>query len=68
MTDNKPWYMSKTLWGAAVAMLSSLGGLAGLHLTGTDQTTLVDAAMQIVSAGGALLAIFGRLAADKKLH
>ncbi|HET7411768.1 MAG TPA: hypothetical protein VFJ18_03815 [Pararhizobium sp.] len=67
MTDSKPWYLSKTLWGAAVAVAASLAGLAGIDITGADQTTIADSALQIASAAGALVAIFGRLAASHKL-
>lgn len=68
MTGNKPWYLSRTLWGAGVAMFASLGALTGIHLSGTDQTSIVDAGMQIASAAGALIAIVGRLAADTTLR
>lgn len=67
MTDSKPWYLSKTVWGAAVAVAASLAGLAGIDITGADQATIADSALQIASAAGALVAIFGRLAASHRL-
>jgi len=67
MTDNKPWYLSKTIWSAAIAVAASIAGLAGIDLTGAEQGTLVDSILQVVSAGGAVAAIVGRVAATKRL-
>jgi len=67
MTEKKPWYLSKTIWSAAIAVLASLAGLAGIDVTGPEQATLTDSILQIASAGGAVAAIAGRLAATKRL-
>lgn len=45
MDDTKPWYLSRTVWGALVA--------------------IADTALQIVGAIGGLLALYGRLSAQK---
>lgn len=67
MTEMKPWYRSRTIWSAAVAVLASLAGLAGIDIGSGEEATLVDAILQIASAGGAVAAIVGRLAATKQL-
>lgn len=67
MTETKPWYLSRTIWSAAVAVLASLAGLAGVNVTGTDQTALINAVLQIAGAGGAVAAILGRMAATTRL-
>ena len=68
MTDSKPWYLSRTIWSAALAVLASLAGLAGFDVTAAQQATLVNSVLQIVSAGGAVAAIAGRFAATQRLH
>lgn len=67
MPETKAWYMSRTIWSAAIAVIASLAGLAGIDLTGADQSALVDSILQVASAGGAVAAIAGRLAATKRL-
>jgi hypothetical protein len=61
--ENKPWYLSKTIWGAVVAFLgvvmpklaSALGASPG------DQAdTLVNIASGVVGLVGTTLAIYGR--------
>lgn len=67
MIDAKPWYLSKTVWGAIVAVGASLAGLAGVHVDGGTQASLVDAAFQIVSAAGGVIALLGRISASHRL-
>ena len=67
MPEKKAWYLSRTVWSAAVAVLASLAGLAGVDVTGAEQSVLVNSILQIASAGGAVAAIAGRLAATKRL-
>jgi len=63
MVEEKPWYASRTIWGALVAVAASLAGLAGNTVGAADQAQIADALVQAIGAGGALLAIYGRLAA-----
>lgn len=65
MTDTKPWYMSRTVWGALIAIAASIGGAFGIMINEVDQAQLADTALQIVGAVGALFALYGRLAAEK---
>jgi hypothetical protein len=67
MIDAKPWYLSKTVWGAVIAIGASFAGLAGLHIDSSVQASLVDAAFQIASAAGGLIALLGRISASHKL-
>jgi len=67
MIDAKPWYLSKTVWGAVVAIGASLAGLTGLHIDPNVQASMVEAAFQIASAAGGLIALLGRLSANHKL-
>lgn len=67
MNETKPWYLSRTVWGALIAIAASIGGAFGLMLGETDQSTLTDAILQAASAVGALIALFGRLSANQIL-
>ena len=59
---DKPWYLSKTIIGGALAAGSSLFGLG---LAVDDITQIVDHLESIVATIGGLLAIYGRLRVGK---
>ncbi|MEL7428727.1 MAG: hypothetical protein AAFN43_01885 [Pseudomonadota bacterium] len=67
MTQEKQWYQSKTIWGALIAVASSLTGAFGISLDSAAQGDMADALVQLVGALGALLAIFGRLSATRMI-
>ena len=67
MTDQKPWYASRAVWGALIAIAASLGGMAGWTFSVDDQSRLADLAVEAASLAGALLALFGRIAARKTI-
>lgn len=69
MTDVKPWYLSKSIWGGVLALLAGVFNLADSDVT--QLTSLVDAAAThmtaLVSVAGGLLAIYGRVKAASKI-
>lgn len=67
MKEMKPWYLSKTIWGGLVAIGASVGALVGAPVTVGDQQVLTEALLQFVGAGGAVLAVIGRLAARQRI-
>ncbi len=67
MLDTKTWYQSRTIWGALVAGAASLGSLLGMSIGPDEQTMLVDALLQAIGAGGAILAVIGRLSAHARI-
>lgn len=67
MTDSKPWYLSKTIWGSLIAMLAGIGSAFGLDLDVPSQANLVDAILKLVSVAGSLLAVYGRFAATRPI-
>ena len=67
MTDMKPWWQSKTLWGAIVAIASSALGLAGLELGEADAETLTGLLTSLGAAIGGIVAIVGRLKAKSRI-
>jgi len=58
MNDVKGILQSKTVWGAALAVLATLAQIAGYDLGDTN-----GLAEQIVAVVGGLLAIYGRITA-----
>ncbi|MDY8109139.1 hypothetical protein U0C82_08270 [Fulvimarina sp. 2208YS6-2-32] len=67
MIDQKEWYRSRTVWGGLVALGAALGGLWGLEVSAPMQETITTTLLDMAAAIGALVAIYGRLAADKTL-
>lgn len=63
MVDEKPWYLSKTIWGSLISVAAAFTGMIGVTLEPAMQGEIADALVQIVGAAGALLAIYGRLRA-----
>ena len=62
MNDVKGILQSKTVWGAAIAVLATLAQILGYDLGDTN-----GLAEQIVAVIGGLLAIYGRVTAVTKL-
>ncbi len=65
MLDMKPWYQSKTVWGALIAIAAPLLGRAGLDVGGAEQAEIAEALTTLAGTLGGLLAISGRLRATK---
>lgn len=67
MNDTKPWFRSRTIWAALVAVAASLGGYAGFDADATTQAQLTEAILQLVAAAGGLTAVFGRISASSRI-
>jgi hypothetical protein len=67
MNEAKPWYLSKTIWGALVSVAATLGGMFGLPVDATGQAALTEAILQTVSAVAGIVAILGRVSADSRI-
>lgn len=67
MTDIKPWWQSKTLWGAIVTIISAALGLAGLDLGAADRETLAELLTSLGAALGGVIAIVGRISAKNRI-
>ncbi len=68
MVDEKNWYESRTIWGALVAVLTSLAGGFGLNIDASVQGELADSIVQLVGALGAMVAVYGRLGATRVIN
>ena len=63
----KPWWQSKTVWGGLVTLLAVILGAFGYDLGTEDQKQLVEILSQIAASVGAVIAIYGRLTATKRI-
>lgn len=63
MVEEKPWYLSRTIWGSLVAVAAAIAGIGGISVGADAQSQIADAMVQAVGAAGALVAIYGRLVA-----
>lgn len=68
MTDSKSVFASKTVWGAVIALVASGLGLLGIPFAEGDQAQMVELATQAATLIGAALALYGRIAATRKLR
>ena len=68
MHEFKSFILSKTFWGAAVALTSAALTLSHYTLTPADAAQAVDLLSGIAGAAGSLLAIYGRVVASKKIR
>ncbi|MDT6940393.1 hypothetical protein RI570_09560 [Brucella pseudogrignonensis] len=67
MTDDKAWYLSRTVWAGLVALFLSLAGVFGLVSETVDQGALTDVLLQLATAIAGLVAIFGRIGATSRI-
>jgi len=67
MIDIKPWWQSRTLWGAIVTITSAGLGLAGLDLGDADREALIGLLTSLGAALGGVIAIAGRITAKNRI-
>lgn len=63
MVDEKPWFMSKTIWSSLIAVAAALVTSLGITIDGGMQNTIAESTVQLVGALASIFAIYGRLAA-----
>jgi protein-S-isoprenylcysteine O-methyltransferase Ste14 len=68
MNEMKPWYQSRSIWGGIVALAAAIAGLFGVSLDAATHEALAAALTSAAAAIGAVVAILGRLAAQKTLR
>ncbi len=67
MNDEKPWYLSRTVWAGLVALLLSAAGAFGVATQAVDQSALTEVLMQLASAAAGVVAVIGRLRATSRI-
>ena len=67
MTDSKPWYLSRTIWASLITIVTAAAGILGVPVAGIDNSALTDTLLQAITAISGLVAIFGRLGAERRI-
>jgi len=67
MPDIKPWWQSKTLWGAIVTLASATLGVLEYDLAEADREALIGLLTSLGAAVGGLIAIVGRFKATNRI-
>ncbi|WP_420408905.1 hypothetical protein [Hoeflea sp.] len=67
MDTTKPWWQSKTLWGALVTIVAAALGFAGIDLADTERETLTEMLTSLGAAVGGLIALIGRISARSRI-
>ncbi|WP_350333391.1 hypothetical protein [Coralliovum pocilloporae] len=65
---SKPWYQSRTIWGAVVSIGASVAALADVTVPDTTQAILADSLFQLTAVGGGIFSILGRLRAEQPVR
>jgi len=65
--DNKAWYTSKAVWGGLIAIGAAVAGGFGVVIDTDTQGQMADLIVVGVGAIGGLLAIYGRIKAEKPI-
>ena len=63
MDQTKSLFASRTIWGAAIALLATCAGLAGYVVSPADQADAADLVAQLGSIADRLVVIAGSAAA-----
>lgn len=63
----KPWYLSRTIWASAIAVVATAANALGFPLDATDAAALPDAILQAVAAVAGVVAIIGRFSARARI-
>ena len=65
--ETKKWWESKAVWGGLIAVVSAVAGAFGIAVDGATQDQIAEYAVVVAGAVGGMLAIYGRLKADKEI-
>ena len=61
----KKWYESKAVWGGIITVGAAVAGALGIVVDVDTQGQIADLVTLALSAIGGLVAIYGRIKADK---
>ena len=74
MDQTKSFLASKTIWGAGIALVATLAGLAGYSVSSADQSQALDLLTEVLGVwdriaviAGSALAIWGRVKATHRV-
>lgn len=63
--ETKPWYQSRTIWGAIIAGVAAIAQAAGLSISESEQTQIITAVTGAGEMFGLLVVFLGRIKATK---
>lgn len=67
MDQDKNWWQSKAVWGGIIAFLAGIAGLFGIVVPEAVQGDLTTHVTALAGAIGGLIAVYGRIKAERKL-
>lgn len=67
MTEQKPWYLSKTIWASLCTVLLATASFAGVPTGGLEGGAVADGILQILTALTGLVALWGRVTASRAI-
>lgn len=68
MEETKKWYTSRSVWGGIIVIGATVAGGCGYVVDEATQGQVLDYIMTGVTALGGLMAIVGRMKADKAIE
>lgn len=68
MTEAKPLFASRTIWGALIAIVAQLMLMSGYSFSSEAQSVATDLVTQLVGVGGAFMAMWGRVVAFQQIR
>ena len=63
MTEEKPWFLSKTIWASILTIGLSCSGFFNVTLDAVNQAAIIDTIVQFLTAVSGIVALFGRISA-----
>ncbi|MEM1366026.1 MAG: hypothetical protein AAGH82_09775 [Pseudomonadota bacterium] len=67
MTETKSWYASKTIWASVAAIIGAGLSLFGMPFGSGAEQLLAERLTELATVVAGLLALYGRLTADKRI-
>lgn len=67
MEENKSWWQSKTVWGGIIAFAAGIAGVFGIAVPEAVQGDIAEHVTALASALGGLIAVYGRIKAERKV-
>jgi hypothetical protein len=62
MSDEKPWWQSRTIWGALMVLVAQGALMFDISM---DASAMTESALSLATLAGAVLAWWGRLQAER---
>ena len=67
MRYTKSFFQSKTIWGILLMISGYIGSKLGVDIQETDLKVALDVVFNAIEAVGAIIAVYGRVKATKKI-